>query len=208
MGTLVRQDVEAMARVSGPFRGLPRVGWGHGVEPFPEARQRAPGQRAQGQRAPRQRAPRQRANDRTLGLWQELRGVRQFPTPDEAASLAAELRREAGDLEPNVFVVDFKDEPLQSVFTVGSPVLDSVCGQVTAARRMADCLPDYLRRSMLGFVKTMAKGPRPITVSSRFITACGKEMLYRSIYLPLGTDRSPVGHLLGAFSFKALPATA
>jgi len=143
-----------------------------------------------------------------LGLWQELRGRRPFPTPDEGTSFAAELRREDGDLEPNVFVVDFQGEPLRSVFTVASPALDRLCGQGTAARRMTDCLPDPLRRSMLGFVKTMAKGPRPITVSSSFITECGKEMLYRSIYLPLGTDRRPVGHLLGAFSFKASPAAA
>lgn len=193
MGTLLGQDVEAMARISGPFRGLPRVGWDRGVEPFPEARQGGSGQRA---------------NDRTLGLWQEMRGARPFPTPDEATTLAAELRRQAGDLEANVFVVDINDEPLQSVFTVASPVLDQVCGKDTARRRISDCLPDPLRRSMLGFVKTMAKGPRPITVSSRFITERGKEMLYRSIYLPLGSDRGRVRHLLGAFSFKALPAAA
>jgi hypothetical protein len=173
------------------------------MAPFPEARLRAPRPRAL-----RQRAPRLRANDRALGLWQDLRGARPFPTADQATSFAAELRREAGDLEPNVFVLDFKDEPLQSVFTVASPALDSVCGQDTATRRMTDCLPDPLRRSMLGFVKTMAKGPRPITVSSSFITDCGKEMLYRSIYLPLGTDRGRIGHLLGAFSFKPLSATA
>ena len=84
MGTLLRPDEEAMARVSDPCRGLPPVGWGHGVEPFPGARRRV---------------RRQRANDRTLGLWQELRGSRPFPTPDEATTLTAELRRKAGDLE-------------------------------------------------------------------------------------------------------------
>ena len=149
---------------------------------------------------------RQRANDRTLACWQDMRRGRLFPTPDQATSFASELWEEASDLEPNVFVVDFNGAPQRSVFTVGSPALESMCGQGTAARRIADCLPDPLRRSILGFVKTMAKGPRPITVSSSFVTDCGKQMLYRSIYLPLSADQSRVAHLLGAFSFKALPA--
>ena len=149
---------------------------------------------------------RQRANDRTLACWQDMRRGRMFPTPDQATSFATELWQEADNLEPNVFVVDFNGAPQHSVFTVGSPTLDFVCGHGTAARRIADCLPDPLRRSMLGFVKTMAKGPRPITVSSSFVTECGKQMLYRSIYLPLSADQSRVAHLLGAFSCKALPA--
>ncbi len=149
---------------------------------------------------------RQRANDRALACWQEMRGERAFPTPDQATSFATELWREAGDLGSNVFVVDFNGAPQRSVFTVGSPALDSVCGQGTARRRIADCLPNPLRRSILGFVKTMAKAPRPITVSSSFVTEGGKQMLYRSIYLPLSANQSRVAHLLGAFSFKALPA--
>jgi hypothetical protein len=149
---------------------------------------------------------RQRANDRTLACWQDMRGGHVFPTPDQATSFATELWEEADDLESNIFVVEFNGAPQHSVFTVGSPALDSLCGQGTAARRIADCLPNPLRRSILGFVKTMAKGPRPITVSSSFVTDGGEQLLYRSIYLPLSADQSRVAHLLGAFSFKALPA--
>ena len=148
----------------------------------------------------------QRTNDRAFSLWRELRGSRAYPTPNEVASGADTSAEEAGTLWPNVFVVYFNGQPLDSVFTFGSPVLESVLGVETGGCRVADCLPGPLRDSMLSFVKTLSKTRKPIAVSSSFAVEDGSEVLYRSIYLPLSADQNNVEHLLGAFSYKQSPA--
>ena len=139
-----------------------------------------------------------------LGYWHELRGDRAYPTPDEVSFGAG--AEDAEKLGANVFVVYFNSQPLESVFTSGSKVLESVCGAETRGCRITDCLPQPLRESMLGFVRTLAKTHKPIAVSSSFTNDDGSQILYRSIYLPLSSDESNVEHLLGAFSYKELAA--
>ena len=141
-----------------------------------------------------------RTNDRVLGLWRELRGNRAYPTPEDVISDAN--AEDAGGVGPNAFIIYFDGQPLESVFTSGSKVLESVCGTETRGNRITDCLPKPLGESMLGFVRTLAKIRKPIAVSSRFATDHGSEILYRSIYLPLSTDQDHVEYLLGAFSYK------
>ncbi len=143
-----------------------------------------------------------RTNDRTLAFWNELRGDRAFPTPHDVTASATVDSAEVETLRPNVFVVYFNGQPLESVFTFGSEVLESVCGISTAHTRIADSLPSPLCASMLSFVRALAKARKPIAVSSSFATENGTELLYRSIYLPLSVDQDKVEHLLGAFSFK------
>ena len=147
-----------------------------------------------------------RANDRTLSYWRDLRGERAFPTPVDVTSGADAVAEEAEDLRPNVFVVYFNGQPLESVFTIGSAVLESICGIETSGRRIVDCLPVPLRDSMLSFVRALAKARKPIAVSSSFTPDDGAEVLYRSIYVPLSADQNNVEHLLGAFSYKQPPA--
>lgn len=153
---------------------------------------------------PSQRA--QRTNDRTLHFWRALCGERPYPAPGDVVSGTA--AGEATSLRPNVFVLYFDGQPLESVFTFGSEVLDTVCGAHTGGHRLADCLPGPLRDSMLGFVRALAKARKPIAVSSSFTRDEGGEVLYRSIYLPLSGDQQHVEHLLGAFSYKEVPAAA
>ncbi len=152
-------------------------------------------------------APRwQRTNDRVLHYWRDLCGDRAFPTPADVVDAAEAHGEEAEGLKPNVFVLYFNGYPLESVFTMGSEVLESACGVETSGHRVADCLPDALRDSMLSFVRTLARTRKPIAVSSSFANQSGDEVLYRSIYLPLSADQNSVGYLLGAFSFKKRPA--
>ncbi len=143
-----------------------------------------------------------RTNDRTLAFWNELRGDRAFPSPHDVTASATVDSAEVETLRPNVFVVYFNGQPLESVFTFASEVLESVCGISTAHTRVADSLPSPLCDSMLSFVRALAKARKPIAVSSSFATENGTELLYRSIYLPLSVDQDKVEHLLGAFSFK------
>jgi hypothetical protein len=147
-----------------------------------------------------------RTNDRTLAYWNELRGDRAYPSPDDVISDTAAEGAEAEVLRRNVFVVYFDGQPLDSVFTFSSEVLESACGIRTADTRVADCLPSPLCDSMISFVRALAKARKPIAVSSSFATEKGTELLYRSIYLPLSADQENVEYLLGAFSFKETPA--
>ncbi len=140
-----------------------------------------------------------------MAYWNELRGSRAYPSPDDVISDPAGNDQDE-TIRRNVFVVYFNGQPLDSVFTVGSEVLESVCGIKIADTRVADCLPSPLSNSMISFVRALAKARKPIAVSSSFATEEGGELLYRSIYLPLSADQEKVEYLLGAFSFKESPA--
>ncbi len=148
-----------------------------------------------------------RTNDRALAYWRELRGDRVFPRPQDV-SLEADLEFEGLErLWPNIFVVYFKTNPEESVFTLASAVLDSLCEAPTIDRRLADCLPATLRESVLSFVHGIARAHKPLSVSSHFVTDHGIDVLYRSIFLPLSSDQGTVDFLLGAFSYRPLSAS-
>ena len=146
----------------------------------------------------------QRTNDRAHVYWDELRGGRSFPSPNDLTFTASRTVFQHPLLARHVFVVCFEGEPGDSFFQYGCPTLALVCGDETTGRRLVDCLPGNLGRSMVGFVKVMTRTPNPIAVGGTLFDGAGEEMLYRSIYLPLSFDQMSVRYLMGAFSFKEL----
>lgn len=143
-----------------------------------------------------------RTNDLALTYWRELRGQRPYPRPDEVLATSDGQAPADAELTPHFFVVDFDGEPMGSVFTAGSAVLDEAFGTETTGRKISECMPAGLGESMISFVRAMARTKKPITVSGTFDADADGKMLYRSIYMPLSADQSNVDHMLGAFSFK------
>jgi hypothetical protein len=137
-----------------------------------------------------------------LTYWRDLRGDRSYPSPQEVTVAAHGHDPADVDLVTHFFVVDFDGEPMESVFTSGSSVLDTICGIETAGRRISECLPSALGNSMISFVRAMARARKPIAVSGAFDVEADAKVLYRSIYMPLSVDQAKVEHLLGAFSYK------
>lgn len=148
-----------------------------------------------------------RTNDRALAYWQELRGDRVFPRPQDV-TLESDVKFEGIErLWPNLFIIYFGAQPEKAVFTLASAALDSVCDAPTFDRPVADCLPATLRDSVMSFIRAMARVHKPLAVSSHFVTDRGIDVLYRSIFLPLSSDEKSTESLFGAFSCRQLAAS-
>lgn len=149
----------------------------------------------------------ERANDLALAYWQGLKGNRVYPRPDDV-TFESDVQFERFDnLRPNLFMIHHGTKPDKSVFTHSSEVLDSVCDGPTIDRQVADCLPVTLRDSVMSFIREMAREHKPLAASSRFVTDKGNDVLFRTIFMPLGNNEKTQDSLLGAFSCRQLSAS-
>jgi hypothetical protein len=62
-------------------------------------------------------------------------------------------------------------------------------------------MPSTIERGLV-FWRVAAEMKKPIADVGEFTNASGEEILYRSVFLPVGDDSGTVTHLIGAFSYK------
>lgn len=141
-----------------------------------------------------------RANSRAMKYWKELAAPRLFPA---RAQITAES---AGDLWDNLFLVEVTPVPDQYRFAYAGGVLRQALGRDPTGETVAAAIPGGLGTRTLFFHQAAVGLKGPVDDAGAWTRTDGMQILYRSILLPLSDDQQSINFLLGAFSFRPVPA--
>lgn len=142
-----------------------------------------------------------RANSRALKYWQELAGSsRRFPSRREVA------RENAGDLWDHLFIVEVAANAADFRFAMAGAVLCAALGRDPTDEKIATALPGGMGARTVFLYQAAVGLKGPVDDANKWTRPDGAEILYRSIVLPLSDDGQTVNALLGAFSFRPVPA--
>jgi hypothetical protein len=134
-------------------------------------------------------------------LLMHWRGAQQT---DEIPNLDAVLSRDLGDIEPCVYVIDFRDE---------EPTFDRIGGDLTddgGKSLVGEPISKASATTLLGqaikyYSKVQVK-QIPITLGGEFTNDKGEDILYRSLIAPLSDEDGESCYLLGAANCKVKEA--
>ncbi len=134
---------------------------------------------------------------RALSHWEDIRGVRNFP------SYADYLDQETPYGDEHIFVISIGDSELSDEIVAAGKKVEEGFGRSPVGRKAIEVIPSSVEKG-LSFCRTAARMKKPIADIGHFSNANGSEIWYRSILLPLSSDQVNVDHILGAFSFTVI----
>ncbi len=133
---------------------------------------------------------------RLLNYWQELRGVRRFPS-------LGDINPEAvGDIWENCYVLDVGTTSRDPMFSYLGQRLAKLSGVYIRGNSLADLENGTLLDQATRHVPEVLETCAPVTSEDEFIRYDGVTIIYRSIVLPLSDDQKTVSHLLGGANGK------
>ncbi len=133
-----------------------------------------------------------------LHYWDQIRGKNNFPAKADVDP--DQLR----DLWPFVFLVDLGDSPESSVVTYGGDAIADFCGCNPSGQSAADCFPPAVWDRMMYLFGAALKQRQPLGTSDSFTLGDGRDIIYRSVIMPLSDDQGEVTSLLGVIKSKAI----
>ncbi len=136
-----------------------------------------------------------RACSRALRWWRELAASRRAPAFTEVTQLSA------GDLWPNLFILESMGSPGLNQFIYSGQVLRSALGHDPVGCTLAETWPQEGYERACFLQESCADLMAPIDEAGRWSFA-GEDIVYRCLLMPLSDDERRVSHLLGAFSFR------
>ena len=136
-----------------------------------------------------------RACSRALQWWRELGAPRRAP------AFAAVTEQGAGDLWPNLFILECAGSPGVNQFVYSGRVLRSALGHDPVGYTLAETWPHEAYDRACFLQQSCAELLAPIDEAGRWSLA-GEDIVYRCLILPLSDDQRRASHLLGAFSFR------
>jgi hypothetical protein len=134
---------------------------------------------------------------RALSHWEEIRGIRNFP------SYSDYLEQETPYGDEHIYVISIGDSELSDEIVAAGKMVEEGFGRSPVGRKAIEVIPSSVEKG-LSFCRTAARMKKPIADIGHFSNANGSEIWYRSILLPLSSDQVNVDHILGAFSFKVM----
>jgi hypothetical protein len=126
---------------------------------------------------------------RVLHYWESLRGERPFP------SLADIENGEVPDFWPWCFVLDTQRDYPTPYFQYLGKDLAKYSGIYLSGKD--DWRMTLLDKAAMHLDRTLA-GREPILIEDELVRFDGRELLFRSIMLPLSDDGETITHVLGA----------
>jgi len=141
-----------------------------------------------------------RANSRALKYWKELAAPRRFPSRNQIS------HETAGDLWDHLFIVEIATAPDHYRFVQAGDVLITALGRDPTGETVAASIPGGMGTRTLFFHQAAVGLKGPVDDAGNWTRDDGMQILYRSILLPLSDDQQTVNFLLGAFSFRPVPA--
>ncbi len=136
-----------------------------------------------------------RACSRALQWWRELAAPRGIP------SMSAVTEQSAGDLWPNLFILECAGSPGLSQFVYSGQVLRSALGHDAVGRTLAEIWPQEAFERACFLHQSASELLVPIDEAGRW-SFPGEDIVYRCLLMPLSDDQRHASHLLGAFSFR------
>lgn len=141
-----------------------------------------------------------RANSRAMKLWKEIAAPRRFPARSQITA------ESAGDLWDNLFIVEVTPAADQYKFAYAGAVMIAALGRDPIGETVASAIPGGMGTRTLFFHQAAVGLKGPVDDAGAWTRADGTQILYRSILLPLSDDQQTVNYLLGAFSYRPVPA--
>jgi len=141
-----------------------------------------------------------RANSRAMKYWKETAAPRRFPARSQ---ITAET---AGDLWDNLFIVEVTPASDQYKFAYAGAVLRTALGRDPTGETVATAIPGGMGTRTLFFHQAAVGLKGPVDDAGAWTRTDGTQILYRSILLPLSDDQQTINFLLGAFSYRPVPA--
>ncbi len=136
-----------------------------------------------------------RACSRALQWWQAL------AAPYRVPKRSAVTEQSAGDLWPNLFILECAGSPGINQFVYSGQVLRSALGHDPVGRTLAETWPHEAYDRACFLQESCSDLLAPIDEAGRWSFA-GEDIVYRCLILPLSDDQRHASHLLGAFSFR------
>ena len=149
--------------------------------------------------APPQPFAERRAVGRALSCWDTLRKSGDFPS--RAACLKA--FDEGDGLTPGVIVIEVGEHEEDDLIVECGPFFRDAIGHDPVGKSARNVLPSSTDRGLI-FWRVAAQMQKPIADVGSFTNAAGKEILYRSVFLPISDDGKRITHLMAAFSYKTV----
>lgn len=151
--------------------------------------------------APPQPFAERRAVGRALNCWDNLRNDSGGGFPSRAACLKA--FDEGEGLTPGIVVIEVGDHEEDDRIVECGPLFRDAIGHDPVGEAARNVLPSATDRGLI-FWRVAAQMQKPIADVGSFTNAAGKEILYRSVFLPISDDGKRITHLMAAFSYKAV----
>ena len=136
-----------------------------------------------------------RACSRALQWWRELAAPRRAP------SFAEVTPQGAGELWPNLFLLENAGSAGLNQFIYSGQVLRSALGHDPVGRTLAEAWPQESYERACFLQESCVDLLTPIDEAGRW-SFPGEDIVYRCLLMPLSDDQSRASHLLGAFSFR------
>ena len=139
-----------------------------------------------------------RLNMHLMAYWQELRGERDYVSPQDFDPAPL------GDIWSDCFMVNAVERRSEMIFQhLGQKI--ALVSKVPADLWNASEVPEKtLLSTVLDTVPEVLVGRQPIVSGGEFEDFLGRRCLYRGILLPLGDDRQSLQCLVGGARCKAV----
>ncbi len=133
---------------------------------------------------------------RLLQHWRDAQDEDAIPTLDDLTE-----RDLDEDILDHLFLLEVPEEGDAIILEIGSALARELGD--TMADKPVSAIPDgTLLKQGLSFHARVIHKTVPITLGGEFTNRDGKEVLYRSIIVPLSDDREDIDHLFGAVNGK------
>lgn len=138
-----------------------------------------------------------RAVGRALSCWETLRADGKFPTRADCLEIFDE------SLTSGMILIEFTAEEETDRIVECGPFFQDALGRDPVGLAAKDVMPSSIDRGLI-FWRVAAEMRKPIADVGEFTNKQGKDVLYRSVLLPISEDGKKITHLMAAFSYKTV----
>lgn len=145
---------------------------------------------------PRVKGAERRLTLRLLNYWQEVKGVRSFPTCGDINSQAI------ADIWPNCYLLRIEKNDEEPIFDYLGEKLAKFSGVFVSNQSFTETRHQTLLDQAIRYYRDALDTRAPVVGDDEFVRFDGTRIIYRSIILPLSDDQERITHLLGAANGK------
>jgi len=145
---------------------------------------------------PRAKGAERRLTLRLLNYWQEVKGVRSFPTSGDINSDAI------ADIWPNCYLLRIEKDGDEPIFDYLGEKLAKFSGVFVSNLSFTETRHQTLLDQAIRYYRDALDTRAPVVGDDEFMRFDGTRIIYRSIILPLSNDQQRITHLLGAANGK------
>ncbi len=150
--------------------------------------------------APRPKGMERRLTLRLLNYWQEIKGVRTFPSRLDVNAQAI------ADIWPNCYLLKIEKDGEEPIFDYLGQDLAKFSGVFVSGNTVSETHHNTLLDQAIRYFSEALATRAPVIGDDEFVRFDGTRIIYRSIILPLSEDQEHITHLLGAANGKEVAA--